>query len=86
MGTSLQDFGAGGGRPPDIRKFLQGDCSGDTLVLLGYLGDETQDWADPWQIPPQGCQPYGGNKYKAIHYKAVGVPASECSNFDGGPR
>ena len=37
----LQDFGAGGGRPPDLRNILQDGSLGNPFVWIRYLGDDT---------------------------------------------
>ena len=39
-GPGSPGFGAGGGRPPDLRKFLQGSSSGDTIIWPGDLDDD----------------------------------------------
>ena len=72
----LQDFGAGGGRPPELQNFLQGGPSGEHLVWLRDLEDNPQDWAYHWQIIPKGRPLSGNNPAEARHDGTVGVPAS----------
>ena len=69
----IQDFGVGGGKPPDIRNIIQDSCSGEPLVWIGELGDEPQDLAYPWKIAPQDGPPFGGNESKARHDEVTGV-------------
>ena len=86
MGTFLQDFGAGGGRPLDLQKFVQGSISDKPFVWFRDLGVEPQDREDPWCIPPQYGPLNGGNAADAQHGGAVGIPASGRSNGGGGYR
>ena len=71
MGMFLKNFGVGGGRPPDLRNFLQDGLSGKPLVCIGDLGDNPQDQGYPWRIPPQGDPPYSRNAVEAIYCRAV---------------
>ena len=54
MGEVLYDFWERDGQHSDIRKILQVGCSDNPLILILDLGDNTQDWAYPWRVPPQG--------------------------------
>ena len=47
-------FVAVGGQRSDIRNILQGGRSDNPLIWILDLGDDTQDWADPWRVPPKG--------------------------------
>ena len=86
MGSFLQDFGVGGGIPPDPQNFLQCGSSGVPPICIRDLGDETQDREEPRRIPPQDGPPYGGNATKAVHGGAVGISAYVRSNGGGGDR
>ena len=80
MGTFIQILGAGRGRPPDLRHFLQFISSGDSIFWIGDLVDYPQDREDPWRIPPQGGPPSGGNATNAGHGVTVVVPS--CGQFN----
>ena len=84
MGISIQDFGAGGGRPLDLQQFVQGSISGEPLVWFSDLGGEPQDREDPRWIPPQDGPSSGDNVAKSEHSGAVGIPTSGHSNGGGG--
>ena len=51
MGAFLRYFGAVGGIPPDLRNFLQGGCSVNPIIWIGYLVDDSQDQAYPMWVP-----------------------------------
>ena len=79
MGEVLQDFGLGGGQRPDLRNVLQVSHSGNYLVRIGDLGDDPQDWAYHWGIPPQGGPLSRGYASTAQNNGAVVLPT-----FGGG--
>ena len=37
-----------------IQEILQGSRSGKPLLLIGDLSGDTQYWAEPHRVPPQG--------------------------------
>ena len=80
MGTFIQILGAGRGRPPDLRHFLQFISSGDSIFWIGDLVDHPQDMEDPWRIPPQGGPPSGNNKVKVGYGGTVGITTSGRRN------
>ena len=82
MGKIPQDFGAGGGRSPYLRHFLQGVCSADSLVLIRDISDEPQDWEEPWRIPTQGGPLSGDNIDETRNVGAVLINASR-SRYGG---
>ena len=84
MGKFIQEFGEGGGRPPDFCNFLQGGGSGNPIVGLVDLGDDLHDRNDPRRITPQGGPPSGRNEDKAGHVRATGIPAPGCINDKNG--
>ena len=61
MGMVIQDFGAGGGRPPDLWHFLQEKIPYDPLVWIRDLGDDPQGREDTRQISPLGVLLSGRN-------------------------
>ena len=79
MGAVLQDFGAGGGRCPDLRNLIQDGDKGEPFVWIRYPGDNPQDLPEPWGVPPQvGLLPSRDEAAEGRH-SAVGIPA-----FGGG--
>ena len=86
MGTFLPDFGAEGGRPPDLRKFLKGGFPGNPLVWIRDLVSGLQGWAYPWWIPPQFGPPPVRYAAKVRHSGSVVLPSSGCRDGGGGTR
>ena len=82
----LQNFWVGGGRPSDLRNFLQGGRSGDPTIWLRDLGDDPQYRGVPHQIPPHVGPPSCGNTAKERHDGAMLIPASGHRNGVGGSR
>ena len=85
MGAVLHDFGAGGVRPPDLRNILQCGSSSNLIFWIGDLGDDPQDQADPWRIPPQGGPPFGRNAAEVRNSGVVVVPDFGFNNGGSGP-
>ena len=86
MGTFLPVLGAGRGRPPDLRYFLQVSSSVDSIVWIGDLVDDPQDREDPWHIPPQGDPPSVRNTAEARYGGTVGITTSGRRNGRRGGR
>ena len=86
MGAVIQDFGVGGGRPLELWNTLQDGHSGNPIVWTRDLGDDLQDQANPFQIPPQGSLLLRRNSFEVRHVNAVGVPIFGGSYGDSGPR
>ena len=84
MFAVLQDFGLGGAIPLDLWKNIQDSLSGKLIVCTRDLGDDPQDQADPFHIPPQGIPMLRRNSSEVRHVKAVGVPIFGVSYDDSG--
>ena len=85
-GCGYPVFWGGRGQTSDLWNTLQDGRSGRPIVWIRYLGDDPQDQANPFQIPPQGSLLIRGNSSGARHVKAVGVPIFGGSYRDSGPR
>ena len=60
VGSGLKYFWVGVGQLMDLHTFFQGSDTGYSFVWIGDLGDDPQDWPEPWGVPPQ-CGP--------LHYR-----------------
>ena len=76
----------GGGQLPDLQNIIQDGIPDNSLVWIRYLGDDPQDQANPFQIPPQGSLLICRNSSGARHVKAVGVTIFGGSYGNIGPR
>ena len=79
MGKVFQFSGPGGGRLPYPRHVLQVYCPGDPLVWIIDLGDDPQNWAYHWKIPPHSGLMLYGDETTEGYGMAVGI-----STFVGG--
>ena len=76
MGADVNNLGAGGIRPPDLRELLQGNGAVNPLVRIRDLGNVPQDWEDPGQVPPQVGPPDDEDVANKRHHGQVGLPTS----------
>ena len=60
MVSPVQDFGAGGRGPQNVRSVLPGSSSGSPVIWHGDVGGNPTDRMDPGELPPQGEDKYGG--------------------------
>ena len=63
----IQYFGSGGGQCLGLWRVLQVGSPDEPIVWIIHLGDEPQDWSDPWSPPPQGDLPFSGDAAAARH-------------------
>ena len=88
MGKVFQNFRPGERKRLDLRCVLYGGRTGNPLLRIRDLGDDTQNRADPKRPPPQGGPPIGGDTTSTQYGGAIGVPtfggSDDVSKIRGG--